>query len=487
MVILDTTVVNVAFPTLRQEFGSGIAQTQWIISIYVLALGISTPLAGFLSDRSGIKRMYIAGLVIFLAGSILSGLAPTLPWLVAARALQGIGGGLAMPLGTALLFRTFPTEEQGTALGIFGIALVVAPALGPLLGGWLVDHGHWRWIFFINVPIGLFGVALASRFLRALPGRGKTPVDGLGLVTEVIGFGAILYAASIAAQHGWSSPEVVLTMLIGITGLVWFAFIELFHAKVPLLDLRLFRKRLFLSASLVGWVSVMALFGAEFLLPLYLQSLRGYTAFQTGLILLPLALAAGVTLPIAGRLYDKIGPRPLLLVGFGLLVVNTSQLIRLEADTSITWIMGLLLLRGLALGLTVQSTFVAALSVVPMQEIARGSSLTNATRQVVQAIGVAILATVLVSTLSTPMRAAAEAARAGAVETGFTGGLCGSPANGPQSALMAEACVESLAGFAKAYGLTMVFAVLALILGSTLPGWPMAWHGRVMNAPPVPG
>src|SRR5438874_330082 len=212
MIILDSTVVNVAFQTLRREFGAALTSAQWVISLYLLALGITTPLSGFLGDRFGIKRIYILGLTFFVVGSLLCGLAPTLLLLIIARAIQGIGGGMAQPLGPALLYRAFPPKEQGTALGFFGIALVVAPALGPML------------------------------------------------------------------------------------------------------NLRLFQNRTFLNATVVGYVTVLALFGAEFLMPVYLQALRGRTALQTGLILLALAVTAGIAMPVSGRIYDKVGPRPLVIV-----------------------------------------------------------------------------------------------------------------------------------------------------------------------------
>ncbi len=173
MIILDFTIVNIAFPTLRREFGASLSQAQWVISIYVLSLGVTTPVSGFLADRFGIKRMYLLGLAIFVFSSFLCGLAPSLGWLIAARALQGFGGGISQPLGPAQLYRAFPPEEQGTALGIFGIALVFAPALGPILGGWLVDLGVWRLIFFINVPIGILGVFLGSPLPARLPGRAQ--------------------------------------------------------------------------------------------------------------------------------------------------------------------------------------------------------------------------------------------------------------------------------------------------------------------------
>lgn len=510
MVILDTTVVNVAFRTLQQELGADLNDTQWILSVYVLALGICTPLAGFLGDRFGIKRMFVGGLAVFVVGSLLCGVAPDLWLLVLARALQGAGGGVALPLGTALLFRAFPPHEQGTALGVFGIALVVAPALGPILGGWLVDQGHWRWIFFINVPIGIVGVYLGARWLREVRSEHRPRLDLAGLVTSVVGFGAVLYAASISANLGWSSPRVLLWFMLGAAALSFYALTQLYTAPEPLLNLRLFHKPLFLTASLVGYVSVVALFGAEFLLPLYLQALRGYSALETGFILLPLALAAGVTTPIAGKLYDKVGPRPLVTIGFTVLALNTWQLSRLEADTPISWIAFLLLLRGFALGMTVQTTFVTALSVVPMREIAGGSALTNSTRQVAQALAVAVLATVLTSTLSPEIKALSAQLRASGVAegAGATLALCdpatyptapsaaappsgvaslsaqgvptlpAGPTTSALSATLMRACTEQVAGFEKTYLLTFFASLLALALGLTLPGWPGRFHGR---------
>jgi EmrB/QacA subfamily drug resistance transporter len=526
MVILDTTVVNVAFQTLRREYGASLADAQWIISVYVLALGIATPLAGFLSDRFGIKRVYVAGLCTFVAGSLLCGISPSLWVLVAARALQGFGGGIALPLGTATLLRTFPVEEQGRALGFFGIALVVAPALGPILGGYLVDVDRWRWIFFINVPIGILGIYLNLRFQRDSRHRPGGALDWPGLVTEVVGFGSILYGASIAERNGWTSPTTLFWFALGAAGLAAFVLIELFVAKNPLLDFRLFRQRTFTLSSLVGYASVLGLFGAEFLLPVYLQALRGKTALETGFILLPMAFAAGIATPVAGRIYDRVGPRPLLVTGFSLLMVNTWQLSQLTAATSVRWLLFLLLLRGLALGMTVQTTFITALSVVPAKDLPRGSSLVNSLRQVVQSLGVAMLATVLASTQSPQVRAFQQRYQesAPAASQGQRFALCGAPlstaivapggmavesapgqeaaprsADGsapspaghapsaagvpPQAAgMLREACAQSVRGFERAYLVTLYMATLALLLGAMLPGWPGEWRGRTSHA-----
>jgi DHA2 family multidrug resistance protein len=503
MIILDTTIVNVAFQTISQEFGGDLNETQWVISIYVLFLGITTPLAGFLADRFGPKKIYLAGLGLFAAGSLLCGLSPNLPFLIIARALQGVGGGIAMPLGMALLLQAFPPQEQGTALGIFGIAALVAPAVGPVLGGWLVDQHLWRVIFFVNPPVGLIGVVLGMHFLKEIKRDARPKFDLGGVITEVIGFGAILYAASIAANQGWTSPATLVWFGIGVAGLAAFWLIELYGTKSPLLDLRLFGDRVFLNASLLGYVSNVALFGAEFLMPIYLQALRGQTALQTGIILLPMAIAGGIFVTLSGRIYDRVGPRPLMVTGFTLLIVNTWQLSQIRSDTTIEWILFLLVLRGLALGLTVQTTMVTALSVVPKRDLARGASLTNATRLVVQSIGVAVLATVLASTISPQVKAMQAQMESGVVSGGRLMGLCetASPASvktvasiagavppgkldqgkAPPESLptdLAKACRENIAGFERAYKLTFYLAFAALALGLMLPGWPGKWTGR---------
>ncbi len=509
MIILDATVVNVAFPTLRREFGATLADAQWVLSIYVLSLGVTTPVSGFLADRFGIKRVYLFGLAVFVIGSFLCGLAPSLGWLIAARALQGFGGGVAQPLGPAQLYRAFPPREQGTALGFFGIALVFAPALGPILGGWFVDANLWRLIFFINIPIGILGVLLGSRFLLDYQVERKPRFDPLGLITAAIGFGSVLYAASIAEMNGWTGTATLTALGIGITALIAHVIIELYVVKEPMTSLRLFGNPVFLNAALVGYVATIALFSAEFLMPVYLQAYRGRTALETGYILLAVAVTSGIATPLAGRLYDKIGPRMNLIVGFTILCINTWQLSRIEATTPISYILFLLALRGLAVGLTLQTSFVAALSSMPLDVLPRGSSLLNSTRFVVQAVSVAALATVFSSAISPEIRAqqdklqetqTASVARFGVCETpgvrqeenippGASAALAS--LSGPTAAAarakilstLQAACDQSVQGFENAYRITFFAAIGALILGAFLPGWPRKWGGRGSPAP----
>jgi DHA2 family multidrug resistance protein len=401
MVILDGTAVNVALKTLQVAFNVETHAAQSVISLYVLALGVTTPLAGFLADRFGIKRIYLLGLGIFGLGSLFCGLAPTFPLLVAARTLQGVGGGLALPLGSAQLFQAFPPDRRGAAFGIFGLALVVAPATGPLLAGTLIDHGHLPWVFFLNLPIAAAGVLYGARVLKEKRKDGPTVLDLGGMVLAVLGFGALLFAASLAGEgEGWTAPPVLGGLAVGITSLVLLVLVEL-RAIDPLLDVRLFRRRTFFVANIAGLVGTVALFGAEFLLPLYLQIVRGESATTAGLSLLPLALASGFASPLGGRLADRIGPRIPVVTGFVLIAFNSWQLSHLTMTTSLRWIGFLLALRGIAGGLIIQNTQVAALGDVPPQELPRATSLVAALRTTVQAIAVAALASVVATAVTT--------------------------------------------------------------------------------------
>ncbi len=475
-------------------------------------LGVTTPVSGYLADRFGIKRVYLFGLAVFVIGSFLCGLAPSLGWLIAARALQGFGGGIAQPLGPAQLYRAFPPKEQGTALGYFGIVLVFAPALGPILGGWLVDANLWRLIFFINIPVGILGVILGSRFLLDYQVERKPAFDPLGLITAVIGFGSVLYAASIAESNGWTGQTTLLAFGIGIVALITHAIIELYVVKEPMSSLRLFGNSIFLNAALVGYVATVALFGAEFLMPVYLQAFRGRTALETGYILLALAATSGIATPLAGRLYDKVGPRMNLIVGFAILCINTWQLSKLEATTPISFLLFLLALRGLAVGLTLQTSFVAALSSVPLNNLPRGSSLLNSTRFVVQAVSVAALATIFSSSISADIRAQQDKMQDAQTASSARFGVCETPGVAPEENLppsaaasiaslsgetaaaakaqilsvLKAACDQSMNGFENAYRITFFASIGALILGAFLPGWPQKWGGRASMQAPMP-
>lgn len=345
MVILDSTAVNVAVPTLQKVFAAAgqkasVDQVDGVLTAYVLALGIVTPLAGWLSERFGIKRMYLTSLGLFVLGSILCSFAPSLPLLIVFRAIQGLGGGIIGPLGISLLFGAFPEKERGVAFGLYVIPLVVAPASGPVLGGYFVQYLDWRYIFYINVPIGIAGIILGYFWLRETRRGTSARLDIPGVIFSTISFGVLLYAIQRGSSEGWTSPRIVTLLSVGIIGLLVLVFVEL-RSRDPLLDLRLFTKRTFAFSNIVGWVSAIALFGAEFLLPIYLQSLRGRTPLEAGLLVLPLAISSGITTPIVGVLYNRIGGRWLIAIGSTLLAINTWEFAHLTVDTSYTEIMSL--------------------------------------------------------------------------------------------------------------------------------------------------
>jgi len=369
-----------------------------------------------------------------------------------------------------MLFTTFEDEEQGRAFGIYGVVMVAAPAIGPILGGLLADANLWRWIFFINIPIGLIGIGLAIRILRPTEPKRSIKFNPISFITIIIGYGCVLYAASIVNHYGWLSVPVLSFLAVAVVALSVFAVYDLKYARDPLLELSLYKNPTFLKANLVGYVSVLALFGAEFLMPVYLQSLRGRTAMQTGFILLPIAATTGLINLIVGRIYDKIGPRLLVVTGAAILLINTWQFTGLSSSTPISQIILLLVLRGLAISLIMQPTYTTALGVLKKENVPRGSSLVNSTRFVVQALGVAVLATILGSTLSPEVKQLQQNQQiVGSTHVG----LCEQ-----QNPQMSRACEENLSGFARAYRFTFYAALVALVLGALLPGYPFEWAGR---------
>ena len=470
MVVLDSTVMNVALKALQSHFVATTDQVQWVISVYTLVLGISTPLSGYLADRFGSKRIYLGALAFFAFGSLLAGLAASqgsLVFLILARGVQGIGGGIALPLGMAMMFRAFPPGQRGTASGIFSVVMVFAPALGPLIGGWLVDHQLISWIFLVNLPIGVLGLMVGSVFLVGDKGSKEVRADVPGMLSAAVGFGLILSSTSVAGQQGmgWTHPEVLLLLGAGLLTLCVFIIIEL-RSPVPLMDLRLYAIPSFALANVASVVGTISLFGAEFLLPLYLQILRGETALNAGLLLLPMAATAMIVSPLAGRFADTVGPRIPLVVGFLLIAFNTYQLAHLELKTSLIFIMVLVALRGIAVGLIIQNAQLASLLDVPARRLTRATPLLNATRQTMLSIGVAILATILTSTMTTTVPAA--------IATGNAPDVSTLPPVARAFAQQAYHTFQSqyIAGLDHAYLVTFVIAVVVAFLCLFLPGWP---------------
>src|ERR687886_548930 len=307
MVILDSTVVNVALPTLGRVLNTDLSVLQWVISGYMLAQAAVIPLSGWLSDRFGAKRVYLSSVVLFTAGSALCGLALNGPMLVGTRILQGIGGGMLMPIGMAVLYRLTPPERRGAIFGLFGIPVMVAPALGPVLSGYLLQYADWRLIFLINLPVGVLALIVGLRVLPRIPaGRAVGALDWLGIVLGPLGFAALSFGVSQSTYAGWTAPATLGGIGVGLVALVLFVWREL-TTDDPVLELRVFRGRDFSLGILTQWTAFAAMFGTFFLIPLYLQQVRGYGALETGLYTLPIAVASAIFMQISGRVFDRVG------------------------------------------------------------------------------------------------------------------------------------------------------------------------------------
>jgi len=398
MSILDTTIVNIAIPRLQTAFGASLNNVQWVITGYTLAQGVAIPLTGYFSNRFGLKRFYIIALTAFTLGSLLCGLAWSLPVLILFRVLQGFGGSFLLPMTITLLYREFPPQERGIATGFLGIPILLAPALGPSLGGYIVTYGSWQLIFFINVPIGIIAVILSFILLREFRQEGRERFDFGGFVFVAIGLASVLYALSDSSTDGWGSTKVLSFLIGGILALVIFVVIELAIIRregQPLLDLRVFGYTSFTSANLANICITFALFGGLFVIPVYLQNLRGLSAFATGLILIPQALGSMVSSLVGGRLVDRLGVRAVVIPGLLIAAFAFWQLSFLSLYTPYGWFQVLLVMRGLGIGLVAQPLIVAALAEIPPRQLAQASAINSVVRSVASSLAVAILATIV--------------------------------------------------------------------------------------------
>jgi EmrB/QacA subfamily drug resistance transporter len=414
MDILDTTIVNVALPRLAEEFHADTATLEWVVTGYVLSLAVWVPASGWIGDRFGTKKTFLFATAMFIIGSALCGRAWSIESLVLFRIVQGIGGGMLTPVGTAMLYRAFTPAERARASAILSIPTMFAPMLGPLFGGFLVDAVSWRWIFYVNVPVGVLSFAFSWLVLKEHrePAAGK--FDPAGFVFSGFGMAGVLFALSRGPDDGWASPLVLLT---GLGGLACFALLVLFETRnrAPMLDLTLYCSKLFRTANLTGFMFMCTQFGMLFVLPLFLQQLRGLSAFESGLTTFPQPVGQIIMVQFTSRMYHRLGARLNLLIGTGGIMLTTGLFLLVNLDTGLWWIRGLVFLRGCFIAFNMVSMQTALFSAVPREKTGRASSLWNTTRQLAVAMGVAVAASVLIASLPG--------------SAGGAGGLAGVPAD----------------------------------------------------------
>jgi EmrB/QacA subfamily drug resistance transporter len=394
MNLLDVTIVNVALPTFAHDFGASTTTIQWVVTGYLLSLAVFIPVSGWAGDRFGTKRIFMIALLLFVLGSLLCGFARSIEVLIAFRVLQGVGGGLLTPVGIAMLMRAFPPAERAQAAALIAIPTVVAPASGPVLGGYLVEYQSWHWIFYINVPIGIAGLIAAALFLReekqANPGRLDVP----GFLLSASGLACVMYALAEAGPRGFDDARVLLFGLLGLALLTAFTIVEL-RTTEPMIDVRLFRNKLFRASILVQFIGFAGFAGTLFLLPLLLQAEMGLSPLQSGLTTFPQAIGVAMMVQPVGRLYHRLGPRRMMMIGMAGAAMTTLSFLLVDLETSQWWIRLIMLVRGWFFAFTLVTLPAAAYATITSEETGRATAIFNTGQQVGSSFGVALLATVL--------------------------------------------------------------------------------------------
>ena len=393
--ILDTTIVNVAIPTLADAFGVSDTEIDRTIIGYLVGLAVFIPTSGWFADRFGSRVVFLASLTLFTVASVLCGMSQSLDQLVVFRILQGIGAGVMGPLGAALLYRAYPQHERAKAATAVISVAVIAPAIGPVLGGFIVQNLSWRWIFFVNIPIGLFSFIVGWLVIRDFQSETRQRFDLAGFLLAGVGLAATLFGVTLAKDQGWTSPIVTSSVTVGVLALMALPIVEK-RTKDPLLRFELFRAPIFRSIQLVAFPTYAAFMALIFLVPVYLQSLRGFEPLETGLTTFPQAIGVWISSQLVGRvLYTRVGPRRLLLVGLTTGLAIGLIFATVDLDTSLWTVRGLMLARGFGLGfafIAIQSAIYAQTSVA---DTAQATTLFSANRQSAPAFGVALASTVL--------------------------------------------------------------------------------------------
>ncbi len=394
-VVLSTTIVNVAIPDVMGAFGISQVQAQWLSTGFLAAM-TATMLVSDWADRAfGLRATMVGALAIFMAGSVLGGIAPNETVLTIARVIQGAAAGVVQPLAMILLFQVFPPNQRGAAMGIFGIGVVLAPALGPWIGGLLIDAFSWRYVFYLGIPFAVLGILLANLFLPVRKASGPRPgFDWGGMALLCLFLAMLLNALTNAQRLGWSSDPILLQFAIAVAALAGFIWWEMTTGK-PMLDLRLFANLPFSSASLVAFIMGAGLFGSTYLVPLFVQTIQGLTPTQAGLLLMPSGFVLVVIFPIAGRLSDKVPAG--YLIGAGMLIFAWSSwlTVSVSVDTAFWTLAWWVVISRIGLGLLFPSLTAGSLKVLPRELVAQGSGAINFIRQLGGAFGVNLLAVFL--------------------------------------------------------------------------------------------
>ena len=479
--VMDNTIISVTLPQMQKAFQTDFETITWVATIYFLTQAAVIPIVGYLSDRIGSKLVFLGAMTLFIIGSVSCALAPTKEALIASRGLQGIGGGALIPVGIAIVFRIFPPNERGKASAVAGIPILIAPALGPTLGGYLSTAFNWEAIFVINIPIGILVLVLA---LFVLPGHvfgqveqmttvSRQRFDILGFLLSMAGFTILVYGISEAASKGWNDQTVLTSLIVGIILLIALVIVEL-RVNDPVMDLRLFKNYTFNIANILMVISSAVFYGSLFLLPLFFENVQGNTSLTTGTFLVSQGLGTAGGVVVSGILYNRVGPRILTALGLLFLAGGTYMLTQIDVNTTGEALQATLALRGLGAGFFIIHLQTLALSVVSNQAMAKASSLLGIIRQVATALGVTGLTTYLAQQTTTHATAIQNALLEGQKTHNFSGfaATCAQAGGLTQNLAAIKACVvqhATITGLTDTFWIALLLpaacVLLALILG----------------------
>ncbi|MDC3412213.1 DHA2 family efflux MFS transporter permease subunit [Aquibacillus sp. 3ASR75-11] len=392
--ILNQTLLATALPNIMRDLNLDANTAQWLQSIFMLVNGIMIPITAFLIERFTTRGLFLSAMGLFGLGTLIGAIAPSFSVLMVGRILQASGAGIIMPLMQTILFLIFPVERRGTAMGMFGLVIAFAPAIGPTLSGYLVENFPWRSLFYVILPIIIVDIIVAYFILKNVTEQKSPKLDILSIILSTLGFGGLLYGFSTAGGSGWGSTEVMISMIVGAISL--FLFITR-QSKLerPILQFGVFKNKVFTLTTILGMVVFIAMIGGSVILPLLMQNMLGFSPFESGLMLMPGALLMGIMNPITGRLFDKFGARWLAIIGLSILVITTFMFTDLTEETTFTYLTVVNAVRMLGVAMVMMPVTTAGLNQLPVHLIPHGTAMNNTMRQIAGAVGTALLVTVM--------------------------------------------------------------------------------------------
>ncbi|UCZ52605.1 DHA2 family efflux MFS transporter permease subunit [Bacillus shivajii] len=395
--VLNQTLMITAIPPLMEEMDITANTGQWLTTVFMLVNGIMIPISAFLIERFTTRQLFLTAMGIFAFGTLIGGLATNFPMLITGRVIQSAGSGVMLPLMQTVFLLIFPVERRGTAMGYIGLVISFAPAIGPVLSGFVTSNYDWRYLFWGVLPLSLIMIVVAFFTMRNVTELKNPKVDPISIILSTLGFGGLLYGFTSAGNFGWGNPITIIVLSVATIAVVAFILRQL-RMEHPMLEFRVFRKRVYTISVIITSIGFMGLIGLETLIPLYMQTMRGFTAVEAGIVLLPGALVAGLMAPITGRIFDRIGAKKLAVPGLIIMTISTFAFLFIDTTTSLVYLSVMYAIRMFGFSMVMMPTNTAGLNQMPRKLIPHGAAVTNTIRQMSASIGTAMLVTVMTTT-----------------------------------------------------------------------------------------